>query len=96
MGILDSAQVSSEGDSLLEKLPEAVRFLALSEDGSLLAAGSVELLLGAVRKQLCIWLEVKTALDQWSANFFCKEPHSTHSWLCRPMVTASTILTLTL
>ncbi|XP_073076314.1 NACHT domain- and WD repeat-containing protein 1 isoform X2 [Manis javanica] len=31
--------VSSEGDSLLEKLPEAVRFLALSEDGSLLAAG---------------------------------------------------------
>ncbi|XP_045845669.1 NACHT domain- and WD repeat-containing protein 1 isoform X1 [Meles meles] len=31
--------VSPEGDSLLEKLPEAVRFLVLSEDESLLAAG---------------------------------------------------------
>ncbi|XP_019497562.1 PREDICTED: NACHT domain- and WD repeat-containing protein 1 isoform X3 [Hipposideros armiger] len=31
--------VSSEGDSLLEKLPEAVRFLVVSEDESLLAAG---------------------------------------------------------
>ena len=41
MGILDCAQVSSEGDSLLEKLPEAVGFLVVSEDESLLAAGSV-------------------------------------------------------
>lgn len=41
MGILDSAQVSSEGDSLLEKLPEAVGFLVVSEDESLLAAGSL-------------------------------------------------------
>ncbi|XP_041616458.1 NACHT domain- and WD repeat-containing protein 1 isoform X1 [Vulpes lagopus] len=31
--------VSPEGDSLLEKLPEAVRFLVVSEDESLLAAG---------------------------------------------------------
>nr|XP_010970407.1 PREDICTED: NACHT and WD repeat domain-containing protein 1 [Camelus bactrianus] len=31
--------VSSEGDSLLEKLPEAVEFLVVSEDESLLAAG---------------------------------------------------------
>uniref|UniRef100_A0A8C0CLX2 NACHT and WD repeat domain containing 1 n=1 Tax=Balaenoptera musculus TaxID=9771 RepID=A0A8C0CLX2_BALMU len=31
--------VSSEGDSLLEKLPEAVGFLVVSEDESLLAAG---------------------------------------------------------
>ncbi|KAG8517257.1 NACHT domain- and WD repeat-containing protein 1 [Galemys pyrenaicus] len=31
--------VSSEGDSLLEKLPEAVGFLVVSEDDSLLAAG---------------------------------------------------------
>ncbi|KAM9687659.1 NACHT domain- and WD repeat-containing protein 1 [Trichechus inunguis] len=31
--------VSSEGDSLLEKLPEAVRLLVISEDESLLAAG---------------------------------------------------------
>ncbi|XP_058148611.1 NACHT domain- and WD repeat-containing protein 1 [Dasypus novemcinctus] len=31
--------VSSEGDALLEKLPEAVRFLVVSEDESLLAAG---------------------------------------------------------
>ncbi|XP_006750450.1 NACHT domain- and WD repeat-containing protein 1 [Leptonychotes weddellii] len=31
--------VTPEGDSLLEKLPEAVRFLILSEDESLLAAG---------------------------------------------------------
>nr|XP_019592586.1 PREDICTED: NACHT domain- and WD repeat-containing protein 1 isoform X2 [Rhinolophus sinicus] len=31
--------VSSEGDSLLEKLPEAVGFLVISEDESLLAAG---------------------------------------------------------
>ena len=41
MGILDFAQVCPEGDSLLEKLPEAVRFLVLSEDESLLAAGKV-------------------------------------------------------
>nr|KAF6481331.1 NACHT and WD repeat domain containing 1 [Molossus molossus] len=33
--------VSSEGDSLMEKLPEAVGFLVVSEDESLLAAGSV-------------------------------------------------------
>ncbi|ELK26679.1 NACHT and WD repeat domain-containing protein 1 [Myotis davidii] len=33
--------VSSEGDSLLGKLPEAVGFLVTSEDESLLAAGSV-------------------------------------------------------
>ncbi|VFV45216.1 low quality protein: nacht and wd [Lynx pardinus] len=31
--------ISPEGDSLLEKLPEAVRFLVVSEDESLLAAG---------------------------------------------------------
>ncbi|XP_064237740.1 NACHT domain- and WD repeat-containing protein 1 isoform X1 [Aotus nancymaae] len=31
--------VSSEGDRLLEKLPDAVRFLVVSEDESLLAAG---------------------------------------------------------
>ncbi|XP_039099186.1 NACHT domain- and WD repeat-containing protein 1 [Hyaena hyaena] len=31
--------ISPEGDSLLEKLPEAVRFLIVSEDESLLAAG---------------------------------------------------------
>lgn len=41
MGILASARVSSEGDSLLEKLPEAVGFLVVSEDESLLAAGSI-------------------------------------------------------
>lgn len=41
MGILDFAQVSPGGDSLLEKLPEAVRFLVVSEDESLLAAGIV-------------------------------------------------------
>lgn len=41
MGIFDFVQVSSEGDSLLGKLPEAVGFLVTSEDESLLAAGSV-------------------------------------------------------
>lgn len=41
MGIFDFVQVSSEGDSLLEKLPEAVGFLVISEDESLLAAGSI-------------------------------------------------------
>ncbi|KAM7140727.1 NACHT domain- and WD repeat-containing protein 1 isoform 3-T3 [Molossus nigricans] len=34
-----SSKVSSEGDSLMEKLPEAVGFLVVSEDESLLAAG---------------------------------------------------------
>lgn len=47
MGILDFTQVSSEGDVLLEKLPEAVGFLVVSEDESLLAAGSVWLSLGS-------------------------------------------------
>lgn len=41
MGVFDFAQVSSKGDSLLEKLPEAVGFLVVSEDESLLAAGSI-------------------------------------------------------
>ena len=41
MGTFDFVQVSSEGDSLLEKLPEAVGFLVVSEDESLLATGSV-------------------------------------------------------
>lgn len=40
MGIFVFAQVSSKGYSLLEKLPEAVGFLVVSEDESLLAAGS--------------------------------------------------------
>lgn len=43
MGIFDFVQVSPEGDSLLGKLPEAVGFLVISEDESLLAAGSVSL-----------------------------------------------------
>lgn len=41
MDTLDSARVSSEGDSLLEKLPEAMGFLVVSEDESLLAAGTI-------------------------------------------------------
>lgn len=41
MDVFDFVQVSSEGDRLLEKLPEAVEFLVVSEDESLLAAGSV-------------------------------------------------------
>ena len=49
-------QVSSGEDRLLEKLPEAVGFLVLSEDDSVLAAGSFCLSL-SVEKGSKIWLE---------------------------------------
>ncbi|VFV45217.1 low quality protein: nacht and wd [Lynx pardinus] len=46
--------ISPEGDSLLEKLPEAVRFLVVSEDESLLAAGEEQDVLDASSEVRCL------------------------------------------
>ncbi|XP_025771637.1 NACHT domain- and WD repeat-containing protein 1 [Puma concolor] len=46
--------ISPEGDSLLEKLPESVRFLVVSEDESLLAAGEEQDVLDASSEVRCL------------------------------------------